>query len=118
MLKDNHGWLPHAAVFEVTSHETTGALSWDVHGDEGSDADADIDGFRPTGLMERVSRALEIAGAPLGRNELVRQVRGKAEYVRQAVDVLVREGYVEEQPGPNRARLVALVRLYREAEDE
>jgi hypothetical protein len=111
--KDTYGWLPRVAVFELASDEV--GLSWSVRTDE-EDA-ADGSDFRPTGLMERVSRQLEIVGKPLSRNQLVQDVKGKGTYVRQAIDVLIREGFAEEEEGANRARLVTLARPFREDED-
>jgi hypothetical protein len=115
--KDTFGWLPHAAVFELTIDDA-GLVSWSVRTDDDAGAAGDDGGdFRPTGLMERVSRQLEIEGRPLSRNQLAQDVKGKAQYIRMATDVLVREGFAEEADGPNRARLVTLVRPFREADD-
>ena len=111
--KDTYGRLPATAVFTLRSNETTGALSWDVTAGGGDERD-DEHGFRPTGLMERVSRSLEIVGKPVSRAELERDVQGKRDYIRQAIDVLVREEYAEEEPGPRGARLVKLLRPFRE----
>lgn len=113
--KDWHGHLPRAATLEITSHPATGALSWAIRPAD-DDAD-DGDGFRPTGLMERVSRALEIAGGPLSRTQLEHDVRGKGAYVRQAIDALVREGHATEVQGARGARLVSLARPYREGDE-
>lgn len=49
--------------------------------------------FRPTVLMEKVSRWLEINPGS-SKNQIEGARLGKAEYVRQALDVLVREGHV------------------------
>jgi hypothetical protein len=64
--------------------------------------------------MEKVSRVLEISGKALSRSELERDVIGKTMYVRQAIDALVRENFAEEISGPRSARLVELVRPFRE----
>jgi len=51
--------------------------------------------FRPTALMERVSRFLEgHPGEPLASNEIDDRVPGKREYVLAAVDCLTAEGFV------------------------
>ncbi len=68
--------------------------------------------------MERVSRKLEIVGNPLTRNQLVQDVKGRAKYIRMAIDALAREEFVAETEGPNRARLVSLLRPFREAEND
>ncbi len=113
--KDWHGHLPRAATLDIASHPTTGALSWTIRATD-DDTD-DGGGFRPTGLMERVSRALEIAGEPMSRAQLELAVKGKRDYVRQAIDTLAREEYVEEIQGARGARLVELTRPYREADE-
>lgn len=50
--------------------------------------------FRPTVLMERVSQALE-AESGLSRNGVRTAVKGRAEFVDQALRLLVDEGYVQ-----------------------
>ena len=51
--------------------------------------------FRPTHLMEKVSRHLEEAGEPLTRNAIRDEVPGNKPAVVKALAVLVNEGYVE-----------------------
>lgn len=75
-----------------------------------------LNGFRPTGYMERVSRALEDAG-PLGLNGVRRAVSGKRDHVTNALGVLVAEGFVTKAPGPRGAVLHTSVRPFREADD-
>jgi len=71
--------------------------------------------FRPTTLMERVSRHLEVAGSPLPLRQAI-AVAGNAGAVRTALSRLVEEGFVEVQKtGPS--HLHRVVRPYREAED-
>ncbi len=76
--------------------------------------------FRPTYLMEQISKALESNRVPVNRNALVKRpdfVTGKAEHKQTALRLLVDEGYVETQPGPNNALLHTSLRPYREADD-
>lgn len=73
--------------------------------------------FRPTALMERVSRALEAAGEPLSGREIDEGVKGKSQHVRAAVGVLVDEGYVSRREAAGNSRLHELVRPYRQSED-
>ncbi|MUN61583.1 AAA family ATPase [Kocuria sediminis] len=72
------------------------------------------EGFRPTALMERVSRAFEDAGRPLTSKAVRAVVIGKAAYVTQATQILEAEGYIR-RPSPN-APLV-LIRSYRETDE-
>lgn len=77
--------------------------------------------FRPTGLMEAASRYIETLPLddPPSRNQVVEAIKGKStDYKRQALDRLRIEGYVLEEDGPRRAKLLRLVRRYREDEDE
>ena len=59
-------------------------------GNEG-DAGRDHD-FRPTTLMERVSRHVEAHPREFTRDALTKEVTGKNTYLRMAVDVLTEEG--------------------------
>lgn len=112
--KDNHGGLPLAAVFTLRSDEATGELSWDVRPEEADAGDEST--FRPTLLMARVSAYLAPLSAAVPRSEIKRNVKGKDKYIDQAIDALIREGFAEEEPGSHGARLVRLVKLYRENE--
>jgi hypothetical protein len=113
--KDRPGFLtrpsPGLLLIDATS---AGSCTWAIeedtsHGEEGT--------FRPTELMERVSRFLEVAQEPRSRNQIEEGVTGNHRYVRQAIDVLCAEGYAEEYAGERRARMVRLVRVYRAAEE-
>jgi hypothetical protein len=77
---------------------------------------ADVSGerFRPTHLMERVSRFLESATVPASQTTIEHSVEGKVGVIRQAVDVLVSEGFVERSAGPRSALLHSIVRPFRE----
>lgn len=66
--------------------------------------------FRPTVLMEKVSAYLVLAGDEVSRKDVEANVRGKAAYVRQAMDALVAEGFATERDGPHGARLLRTVR--------
>lgn len=70
--------------------------------------------FRPTGYMERISRALELVTAPVSFNGVVERVEGKRAHVRTALDVLVSEGYVTTTSGPRGSILHTLASPYRE----
>jgi hypothetical protein len=72
--------------------------------------------FRPTFLMERVSRFLQTSGET-SLNKLRESVSGKAKAIDGAVSVLVLEGYATERSGPRNARLISHARLYTEFSD-
>lgn len=70
--------------------------------------------FRPTGLMERVSVLLRSTPGGLSGNAVEKEVKGKAEHIRTALEVLVDEGYVVRREGPKRSVIHVHVRPYYE----
>ena len=72
------------------------AVSWQWRAAANQDDETE---FRPTGLMERVSRYLERQTEPASRNKIESNVTGKTDYVRLATDLLVSEGYAAEGEG-------------------
>lgn len=73
--------------------------------------------FRPTHLMEKVSKLLEASTTPLSKNAVESGVEGKREAVRAAAQILIVEGYVEVENGSRNSLLLRFVKPYREAED-
>ena len=116
--KDRPGNLPRpkAAELELTSDPGTGAISWQIRPAEQADPEQP---FRPTNLMEKVSHYVEgCVDDPPSRTNVEENVTGKGEWVRQAIDVLVREEYLVAEPGPRKARLLHSVKPYRKAGDD
>jgi len=72
--------------------------------------------FRPTAIMDRVSRVLENTATPLSESSLVKAVGGRAENARLARDVLVAEGYValDGDGAPGKPKLHRSLRVYRD----
>ena len=73
--------------------------------------------FRPTGLMEHVSEALEGASEPLSFRGIDERVTGKREHIRFALDVLIDEGSVSLTDGPRGAQIHTLAQPYRQRLD-
>ncbi len=116
--KDRPGFLtrPAAGVLVVESSPVDGACQWHIAEDASV---ADSGEFRPTGLMEQVSNYLALfTNEPKSRAAIEEAVKGKRGWVRVAIDVLIREGYAVEEKGERNARLVSLVRAFREDEME
>jgi hypothetical protein len=68
------------------------------------DRDGEPREFRPTHLMEQASRVVE--GEPgCSTNFLEQHVKGKREYVFKATQMLLDEGYIRREDGPNRSHL-------------
>lgn len=115
--KDRPGWLPRpkAAELALSSDPDTHAITWEFRPAAG-DPDQT---FRPTVLMERVSAYVAACNGELpSRNSIEENVKGKRDYVRRAVDVLLVEGYLSERSGARGARLLESVKPYRETEDD
>ena len=72
--------------------------------------------MRPTHLMEKVSRYVEITPG-VNKNQLLDGITGKATYVRRALDRLIQEGYIEVARGPNSTHLHRSINPFREDED-
>jgi hypothetical protein len=111
--KDRGGWLsrPKAAEFELRSDPQTHAIDWTFCAPR-----EQAGAWQPTALMERVSRYLEAQSEPVSRNAIEKDVKGKRDYKRLAIDCLIEEGFAGESSGTNRARLIASVRPFREDE--
>jgi hypothetical protein len=116
--KDRPGYLPRprAAEFELVSDVETGLVTWTFKAPQEAN-EAGL--FRPTRLMEKVSRYVEarLLEETPSRTTVEGNVTAKAEYVRQAIDILVTEGYFDETPGSRGARLLTSVRPYREDDE-
>jgi hypothetical protein len=113
--RDRIGFLekPSPGVFVLDSDDETGHLSWRIEADRAADEDT----FRPTKLMERVSRHLELVGEPQSRNQIAKDVKGSTEWIRAAIDVLCAEEFAVEFSGERGARMVKHIRPYREADE-
>jgi hypothetical protein len=112
--KDRPGYLPRPTLgrLVLTSDSTT--ISYQLEPDKSHDEEGQ---FRPTVLMEKLSTYLQHHPGAATKNEVEHSVTGKAAAIRIALDTLVRDGYLKEDHGPNRARLYTHIRPYREAED-
>jgi len=73
--------------------------------------------FRPTGIMEKVSKVLEREGSPLSLRDLREMVGGRTEHIGTAVQLLAAEEYVSRTPGARGAHLHTSIRPYRQVED-
>ena len=74
--------------------------------------------FRPTNLMEKVSKLLEASASPLSKNAVESGVEGKRESVRAAAQILINDGFIEVENGARNSLLLRLAKPYREADDD
>jgi len=77
---------------------------------------ADDGPFRPTVLMERVSRYLESVTEPKSQRDIETSVTGSNPHIRDALNILVTDEYVTRQP-KGRATLHTSTKPYREADE-
>lgn len=121
--KDRGGWLrslgggqrrPTLATFELVSSEDGSSLVGRLVA--GAAGGSDADEFRPTGYMERVSRALEESSLPLSVRQLRSLVKGGNAYIDVALTALIHEGFVSTESGPRGATLHRSARPFREAD--
>src|SRR5206468_8701422 len=73
--------------------------------------------WRPTAIMEQISRHLEAAETRQSTRTIESAVAGKATTKRKALDHLVKEGYVLRESGLRNSRMHSIIKPYREAED-
>ena len=75
------------------------------------------DRTRPTHLMEEVSKTLEAAMTPLSKNAVEKAIKGKAEWVRIAIQNLIDEKFVGIENGSRNALNLKSLRPYRQEDD-
>lgn len=73
--------------------------------------------MRPTHLMEMVSRFIEITPGA-SRKQIEDGVQGKRDYIRMAIDALVREGFLTTTAGPRGTHNHSIIATFREDEDD
>lgn len=74
---------------------------------EGTRVSAELQGperWQPTALMEKISVHLLLAGEPRTRSAILRDVGGRKEYLGLALQALIADGYVSDEPGPRNSR--------------
>lgn len=108
--KDRGGYLRrgHLADLHLDSDPDTNLITWKF-----TEPQPDA-GHRPTHLMEKTSRYLELQTESVTRNTITTNIKGNRDYVRLAIDALIREGFATETDGPRNAKLIASRRAYRE----
>lgn len=119
-LRDHCGpWRPgdrtqSAALVEIDS---THADITQVTVGPPKDGPDDNKPFRPTTLMENISKHLEDQTEGQSTRQIETMVQGKAAVIRQALALLVADGYVAMIPGPRSSHLHTSKRPYRQEND-
>ncbi len=111
--KDRPGYLTRPALGRLVIDSTTNPYTFTLEPDKSHDVEG---AFRPTVLMEKISRQLERETEPLTTKQIEDIKLGKAEYVRKALEQLVQDAYLTRQEGARGARLYTTIRPFREAE--
>jgi len=113
--KDRHGTFSRGQVVgEMTFHTSPNGLDVNLVAPVGRDENGAV--FRPTALMERISRWLEDHHGAWSQNEIERAVSGKGSAKRSALQVLTDEGYVTQEQA-QRGHQYRSATPYREALD-
>jgi hypothetical protein len=119
VFKDRPGALRGQAVgkeiarLQLTANAEGDEISYSLQPPAGDQVGAD--GFRPTVLMERISRFLEGMEQPLSAYAIRNAVPGKLEGKLIALRVLAAEGYLQCQPGQRGGLLYRSQKPFREA---
>ena len=113
--KDRHGNYrqgQRVADLVVTPGDEHLATLWGQEEPVSAPSDA-----RPVDLMERVSRVLEAASAPMTTNDVAEAVKGGRKAILGALDILVTEGFVSWTYGARKAHMHRSCRPYRADDD-
>lgn len=115
LRKSSGGGYAGTFTIDSTHSETDGITTWHI-GREETPKNAD-GSFRPTQLMEAVSRYVE-ENDQCTQTDIKTGVAGKDKFVIDALRLLVHEGFISTLPGPRGSRLHHSIALYRRAEDD
>lgn len=74
--------------------------------------------IRSADVMEKVSRVLEEAREPLSGRQVEQEAKGNSTRIREALALLVNEGYVERRPGPRNSELHNSLKPFRADGDQ
>jgi len=112
--KDRPGYLQRPTLGRLVIDATDTLYTYQLEPDKSHDAEG---AFRPTVLMERVSRKLEEQTEPKSKTWIEENVTGNVDAIRTAIKTLLEDAYAAVQQGPRRATLYTSIRPYREAAD-
>lgn len=115
LRKTSGGGFAGTFVIDSRHSETDGITRWAV---DRKEAPKNDDGtFRPTALMEKISRFVEENDQCSGR-DIEQGVKGNREAANKALKLLIHEGFIATFPGPRNSRLHHSNSFYRESEDD
>jgi hypothetical protein len=110
--KDRPGYLPRPTIGRLVLTSDGEHVTYELEADHSRAGDK----FRPTILMERISRKLEDHPEPVSQTWIEKNVDGKGSGLRTAAEVLIDDCYLAKEESPRGFKLT-LTRPYREADD-
>lgn len=115
LRKTSGGGFAGTFIIDSRHSETDGITRWAL---DRKEAPKNDDGsFRPTALMEKISRYIEDNDQCTGR-DIEQGVKGNRSAADKALKLLIHEGFVSTFPGPRNSRLHHANSLYRVTEDD
>lgn len=115
LRKTSGGGYAGTLTLDSTRSESHGITTWTIGREE---TPKNPDGtFRPTKLMEAISRYVE-DNDQCTQRDIEADVPGKATYLRAALKLLIHEGFISTLPGARNSRVHHSIAMYREAEDD
>jgi hypothetical protein len=120
VAKDRLGTRPKGSIaceVHLISHDDGARITIECRATDAQKAAERGERFRPTYLMEQISRLLEETGE-LPRTKIEERVEGRRNTIRAAIDVLIDDGYAREFNGAKSARVTVIEKPYRAAADQ
>ncbi len=96
---------PHACELELTSDADTGQITWKFKMAEQSGSESG-EHWKPDFLMRKVFEYVNAQTEPVSRTAVGQAIKGRRQYVIQAIDELLAEESLQETPGPRGSRLL------------
>jgi hypothetical protein len=111
--KDRPGYLPRPTLGVLTIESDGAWITYKLDADKSHETGK----FRPTVLMEKISRRVENEHEPVSLRWIEQNVTGKRDAIRTAITLLTEDGYFTASPGPRNTLLITSSNPYREAEE-
>lgn len=108
----------NAGIAVLNSDPGTGNISFSIESPNmGQSGQQQREPFRPTGVMEKISRLLLTTDGDLSQRQIEEAVAGRATVIRAALDALIAGNYISRHPGPRNSMLHRYENTYRELDD-
>lgn len=111
--KDRPGYLQRPSLGVLTLESDGTWITYRLDPDKSHEGGR----FRPTILMERVSKLLEEQTEPKSENWIVRNTQGNNNAIPTAIHELTDSGYLHAEDGPRNSTIYTTIKPYREDEE-